>query len=134
MSRTTVTLDLPESLFDRLRELAEAADRPVESVLLESLQVMFDDLADMGLSVEGLRDLTDAQLWGVVHRRMRWTESLRLRELGSIQRQTPLTPDEQDEMDDLLAQVDQDMLLRSEALLLLKERGRDISHYLRRGA
>ena len=38
-----------------------------------------------------------------------------------------------DELDGLIELVDQQMQLRSEALLLLKQRGRDIRKYLRPG-
>jgi hypothetical protein len=44
-----------------------------------------------------------------------------------------LTKDEQRELEDLLTANDHAMLLRSEALLLLKNRGYDIATYLQRG-
>jgi len=45
-----------------------------------------------------------------------------------------LTEDEQHELEDLLSSNDRAMLLRSEALRLLKNRGYDIEAYLKRGA
>jgi hypothetical protein len=45
-----------------------------------------------------------------------------------------LTEDEQSEFEHLLTLNDRAMLLRSEALLLLKNRGYDIAIYLERGA
>ena len=61
-------------------------------------------------------------------------QSLRLRELSAKRKQETLTADEERELDDLLNLVDRQMLLRSEALLLLKQRGQDVESYLKLGA
>jgi len=45
-----------------------------------------------------------------------------------------VTEDEQHELEDLLSSNDRAMLLHSEALRLLKNRGYDIEAYLKRGA
>jgi hypothetical protein len=77
---------------------------------------------------------SDAQLWAVVSQRLAWPQSQRLHELSAKNKLEKLTEDEQSEFEDLLALNDRAMLLRSEALLLLKNRGHDIATYLERGA
>lgn len=135
MSNKSITLQLPDELFERVVEAAEAADRPIETVLLESLDVLFP-APNIGLeqSLNALSDYSDTQLWAVVYRQVPWTQSLRLRELSAKGKQAPLTNSEQHELEQLIDLVDRYMLLRSEALLLLKQRGHDIETYLRLGA
>jgi hypothetical protein len=77
---------------------------------------------------------SDAQLWAVVYQRLAWPQSQRLHELSAKNKREELTEDEQSELEYLLTLNDHAMLLRSEALLLLKNRGHDIATYLERGA
>ena len=77
---------------------------------------------------------SDTQLWAVVYRRLAWPQSQRLHELSAKNKLEKLTEDEQSELEYLLTLNDRAMLLRSEALLLLKNRGHDIATYLERGA
>jgi hypothetical protein len=81
-----------------------------------------------------LASYSDAQLWAVVYQRLAWAQSQRLHELSTKNKLERLTEDEQRELEDLLAWNDHAMLLRSEALRLLKDRGYDIAVYLKRGA
>lgn len=88
----------------------------------------------MNESLAALSNYSDEQLWAVVYHRLPWTHSMRLRELSARQKQSALTNEEQRELDELLLLVDDLMLLRSEALLQLKNRGHNIDLYLKRGA
>jgi succinate dehydrogenase flavin-adding protein (antitoxin of CptAB toxin-antitoxin module) len=87
---------------------------------------------DLAANLAELVSFSDEQLWAIVHRRLPWSESLRLRELIAQSKQTALVDSEQRELEHLLELVDRSMLLRSEALLRLKERGRDVERYLTR--
>src|SRR5258707_1171784 len=77
---------------------------------------------------------SDAQLWAVVNRRLPWPQTLRLRELSGRGKQGALAETEQTELNGLIDQVDRYMLLRSEALVLLQQRGHEINNYLKFGA
>jgi len=67
----------------------------------------------------------------VVDQRLTWEQDTRLRELIALVKQGQLLVDEQAEMEQLVDLVDHQMLLRSEALLLLlQQRGHDINLYL----
>ena len=70
---------------------------------------------------------SDAQLWAVVYQRLAWLQSQRLHELSAKNKLGKLTEDEQSEFEYLLTLNDRAMLLRSEALLLLKNREQDIA-------
>jgi hypothetical protein len=132
MTNKTITLDLPDTLYDRVQQIAEDSSRTPEMVLLESLNLMFEPSSGSGAEeLDQLTGYSDEQLWAVVHRRLPWTQSLRLRELVAQSKQGALSSKEKDELQLLLEQVDSYMLLRSEALLLLKQRGHDITPYLK---
>lgn len=137
MSQKSVTLQLPDDLYERVHEVAEASKRPIETVLLESIDILFRTpsvAGDMDKLLAELSDYSNAQLWAVVYRQLPWTQSLRLLELSARGKRGQLTESEQNELERLLDLVDRYMLLRSEALLLLKQRGQDIDSYLKIGA
>jgi hypothetical protein len=137
MPGKSITLDLPDDLYEQVRQLAAQSQRPVERVVLESLRLLFvppPSSADLAASLAALSDYSDAQLWAVVYQRLAWPQSQRLHELSANAKLERLTEDEQHELEDLLSSNDRVMLLRSEALRLLKNRGYDIEAYVKRGA
>ncbi len=135
MTQQPVLLQLPEDLYERVRQIAEESKRPLEEVLLDSLALLFGDLPDeASLSPQFLETLTDEQLWAIVHRALTWPQDIRLRELTALGKQGTLSADEQAEMERLVVQVDRYVLVRSRALMLLKGRGHDVEQRLRLGA
>lgn len=136
MGQKIITLQIPDELYERLQEAAESSQRSPETVLLESLDLLLSppSIPNIDEPLAELSSYSDTQLWAVVHRHLPWNQSLRLRELSAKGKQGDLTNDEQAELQYLLDRVDRDMLLRSEALLLLKQRGHDIDVYLKLGA
>jgi hypothetical protein len=80
-----------------------------------------------------LESLSDDQLWAIVHRALVWPQDIRLRELTTLGQQGNLSVEEQAELERLVDQVDRYVVLRSQALLLLKQRGHDVEHRLRLG-
>lgn len=135
MSHQTVLVDLPPDLYERIRTVAEASNRPVQTVLAESLALLFGDLADdADTLLPALERLSDEQLWAVVHRRLAWPHATRLRALTTAGSRRTLAADEQAELEALIDQVDRYALLRSRALLLLQQRGHDAAAYVKRGA
>jgi hypothetical protein len=81
-------------------------------------------------TVKDLQHYTDDELWSVVDQRLTQEQDTRLRRLIALGKQGQLTADEQSEMEQLIDLVDHQMLLRSEALLLLQQRGHDIRQML----
>ena len=132
-----ITLDLPDDLYEQVHQVAAQSQRPVERVVLESLRLLFvppPSCADLATSLAAPSGYSEAQLWAVVYQRLAWPQSQRLHELSANKKLERLTEDEQHELEDLLSSNDRAMLLRSEALRLLKNRGYDIEAYLKRGA
>jgi len=137
MPGKAITLDLPEDLYERVRQVAEQSQRPLERVLVESIRLLFvlpPTATDVATTLAAMPGYSDAQLWAVVYQRLAWPQSQRLHELSAKNKLEKLTEDEQSECEHLLTLTDRAMLLRSEALLLLKNRGHDIATYLERGA
>lgn len=137
MPGKSITLDLPEDLYERVRQVAEQSQRPLERVLVESIRLLFvlpPPSTDVATTLAAMPGYSDAQLWAVVYQCLAWPQSQRLHELSAKHKLGKLTEDEQSECEHLLTLNDRAMLLRSEALLLLKNRGHDIAAYLERGA
>ena len=134
MSRPSIQLKIPEEISERAREIASESQRSVESVLIDGLALLFGISLERDMSPDALKSFSDEQLWAVVHRRLAWPQHARLRELVILGEEQRLSADEQAEMEDLIGTVDHQMLLRSEALLLLKRRGHNIEKHLKLGA
>jgi hypothetical protein len=136
MPGKSITLDLPEDLYEHVRQIAEQSQRPLEHVVLESIRLLFGPppaSTDVTTRLAALNSYSDEQLWAVVYQRLAWPQAQQLHELSAKKKLGELTKDEQRELEDLLTANDHAMLLRSEALLLLKNRGYDIATYLQRG-
>lgn len=134
MAQPTVQLRIPPEIYERARQIAKANDRSVESVLLDSLSLLFGGLPETNVTPEALKKYTDEQLWAVVHHRLAWPQDTRLRELVALGKRGQITDDERAEMERLITLVDKAMLLRSQALLLLKQRGHEVEKQLKLGA
>lgn len=130
-----IQLNLPDDLYARIQEAAADSDRPVETVLVESLALLFGTSpVNWDHPAETLETLTDAQLWALVYRRIAWTAGARLRELTARGKQTSLSEQEQAELATLIDEADRLMLLRSRALLVLHQRGHSVEDQLQPGA
>jgi hypothetical protein len=134
MNHQSITLDLPDEVYERVRQAAEDSQRPVESVLLDTIALLFGGKTIDAITPGNLDSLSDDQLWAVVHRPLAWPQDARLRELTALGKSGALSDDEQAEMDTLLDVVDRYVLVRSQALLLLKQRGYDVERRLKSGA
>lgn len=133
MSQSTVELHIPTDVYERAQQIARESNRSIESVLLDGLNLLFGTLSTIDLSPDVLETYTDEQLWAMVYHRLTWPQDTRLRELVEIGKRGQLSADEHAEMERLLVLVDRYMLLRSKALLLLKQRGHDIEQRLQLG-
>ena len=130
-----IRLDLPADLFARIQEAADRSDQPIESVLVESLALLFGvPPVDWDHLMTTLETLTDAQLWALVYRRIAWVAGARLRELTTRGKQAGLSDEEQAELAALIDEADRMTLLRSHALLVLQQRGYHVQDQLQLGA
>jgi len=134
MSQSTIELQIPAEIVERAQQIAKNNNRSVESILLDGLSLLFGTLPDTDISTDTLKNYSDEQLWAVIYQRLALPQDTRLRELIALGKQAQITDDEKAEMERLIDLVDHQMLLRSEALLLLKKRGHDVETTLKLGA
>lgn len=123
-----LTVTVPD-WFPQSAEQSVNEQRMFEFVLCESLVLRFDQVRD-GRSLEEmvaiLNNFSDDALWQVLAYRVPYTIYLREQELVE---KDPLTPEEDHELEDLTNITIRLMRVRSQALLLLKQRGHDIDRY-----
>ncbi len=136
MAEKIITLSIPEALYERIQFEAEDSHQPFEAVMLDQLSILFEriDVAnDVDKALDALDNFKDYELWAIVSRRLSTTNTDQLHILGSEEKRSSLSAEEKRQLDQLLGQVNRDMLLRSKALMLLKERGHDITAYVKTG-
>ena len=129
-----MTIEVPEDLYDRLSRRAAAAPR---SVAAEAMDLLAGAMSDDDEVPSELRDglarvetLDDEALWRAARPSFTARQSRRLQALHFKMQDEGLTTAERAEELALLRAADRLMLIRAQALTLLKQRGRDISPLL----
>jgi ribosomal protein S13 len=85
---------------------------------------------DLAQALEDLKLLKDEELWRAARNRLSDEARSQLEALNAKQQRGKLTPSEKETLEQLIDQYDQAVLLRAEALRLLKERGHEVSELL----
>jgi plasmid stability protein len=127
-----MTLKVPDTLFQRLRQQAEAAERSVEDEALDVLATAVpsnDELSsELAETLFGLSLLNDQALWQAARSHLAAETVKELEWLNLKQQREGLTESEAEKLDLLIYQYERVMLVRAQAAVLLKERGYDISN------
>jgi hypothetical protein len=128
MSVNTVTLNLPEMLYRRLLQTAQATRRPLDEVVLHALQVgsppAWDDApAEFQADLAALDRLDDDALWHIARSSRSEADMTYYQELLDRHANGTLTNAEQRELDELRQEADRFMLLKAHAAALLRWRG-----------
>ena len=128
MSGRTITVTLPEVLYERVKITAEASARSVEEVCTQSIALSLPELEDdlppaVRAELAALPLLSDAELEYIAHGRMREEDQTRLEMLAEVQKQRLLTTAEETRLAQLLAEAQHLMLRKAEAYRLLARRG-----------
>ena len=128
MPAQTVTLTLPEPLYERAKETAQAVDRSLEQVLTQSIALSLPALEtdlppDVRSELVALPLLSDDELWAVARSRMDESKQAHLEDLAEAQKHRLLTPAEQSDLTRLMDEAERMMLRKSEAYRLLARRG-----------
>lgn len=125
-----MSIEVPHELYERIQRVAYHASTSEEMALIEGMPWLYTVLPpDIEASLKKLPGLSNIQLWAVVYQRLTPPDKARLTELSTLNKAAPLMPADQEELNGLLQLVDYQMLLRSEALVILKGRGQDIEAY-----
>ena len=131
MAVWSVTVNLPDSIYDRLKRRAEQTQRTVEAELLEVVASSVpegDQLpSNLAAAVEALALLDDEALWRAARSRLPADASTRLEALHLQRQRTAISPLESEELAGLVRQYELTMLIRAQAAALLHQRGHDVS-------
>ena len=112
----STNIQLPPYLYTQFEQLAGALNRPVQEVVIEELELRLQSLDD--------------RLWAIVKQRLSPPDRQRLQDLMDKNNEGTLSETEKRDFDVLADEVERQMLERSKALVLLKQRGHDIDSYL----
>jgi len=130
MSANTVTVTIPERLYNRLQAIAKNSNQAISDVLIASAEAMLVlENADTALSPEvadelaAMRLSSDEALWASTQSTLSPQQQARMSELTQYQAERTLTAAEQNELDNLLAEYDRSVLRRAQAFALLSLRG-----------
>jgi len=134
MTAQDVTIRLPKALYEQLQSRAARRQRTVADEVLDVLtgatpatEVLPDELER---AIAELIAVDDAILWQVARSHMPLDAIERLQELNLKRQREGLTDTEQQESDQLIRQYERSMLVRAQAVALLKQRGHDVSTIL----
>ena len=131
MALQTITLRLPENIYQRLRRMAETTRQPLEAVVFHSIQgnlppVTDDFPAEMQNELVTLQSLSDDAIWNIAKTPVGEEAWQRHQLLLQKNETKALSRAEQQELTQLRQNVDRLVLRRSYALALLKWRGHSV--------
>jgi hypothetical protein len=130
MASHTITLNLPETVYEQIQQAAETARRPVNDVLVEAIAAVapvVNTASDhLRAALAHMAYLNDAALWQAARTTMPSEQRARLATLHDKQQYISLTPEEQAEEQALLRLYRETLLVRAQAVVLLKQRGYDV--------
>jgi hypothetical protein len=126
-----ITVTLPEPLYEHLRKQAEQSNHSIEQELLAIVKQVAPTATglprDLEQMLNDLEGLDDKALWRVARVRFPNRSSRQTERLNRKRRNEGLTEEEEATLHKLLHRQDEIMLMRSQAAVLLKERGHDIT-------
>ena len=127
----TVTLQVPETLYQRLVNTARATKRSLEEVMLHALRVgsppAWDDApAEFQADLAVMDRLDDDALWKLARGRKTSAEMERYNALLERNKSGVLTEAERLELNALREEADRFMLRKAHAAVLLRWRGHDV--------
>jgi len=131
-SSQPLTLNIPDSLYQQLKQRAEQSERSIEDETLDVLAGVVpcsaqlpDDLAG---DIDALNSLDDAALWDIARSRLAAEVSEEMEALHMKQQREGLSDNEQQQPAELRRQYERHLLKRAQAIALLKQRNHDVSH------
>lgn len=131
MAEQTITVTLPDSVYNRIEMTAQAASLTTEEVIKQSVALLLpafeaDIPEHLRLSLAKLSLLNDMQLWKTANSVMKKSKQSRLEKLAEIRKSRELTHEEQSEMSGLMDEAQQLMLHKAEARRILSQRGHSV--------
>ncbi len=126
-----VTINLPKSIYERLKQRAEQAHTTIEDELLQVVAAGVPESNELAPELKQLLKqmtmLDDDELWRAARESIPTASVNRLEELNFKLQREGLTPVETQEANAYLRQYERTMLTRAQAASLLIQRGFDVS-------
>lgn len=131
MTNRSVTIQLPDDIYERLRQQAQDTRSTIEEQVVRAVAATMPPTGlppELEAELDRLSSLDDQSLWNAARSTLPLRASRRLATLhDKVQRGEGLGERETREEEDLIQQYERVMLIRARAAVLLKERGQDIS-------
>jgi len=119
-------VNVPDEIYHRLQQMAEASAQSVEAVLVSQLtaSLPLDDLPpDEAAELAALRHLSDDALWTIAREQLPEAIQTRLSELITHNTRGELSATEREELEALAHRSDRLMMRKAEGAALLTQRG-----------
>lgn len=128
MNNYPVTLPVPNYIYDRARQIAEATAQPLETVLVKQLEEAFAAplpalLPDEQRELDALANLSDDALWTIAREQMPQDKQARMQVLMDGNKFGMLNEAEYAESEKLVDQGQRLMLRKAQAAALLTDQG-----------
>jgi hypothetical protein len=128
MNDHTITFDLPENLYLRLQQAAQATQQSFNEIILHAVQIGippgWEDIPpEFQADVAALDRLDDAALWRIVRQKQSQAEHRVYQELLDKHANGRLSETEQEQLRTLRTQADRFMIRKAQAAALLRWRG-----------
>ena len=131
MAAETVTVQLPQPVFLKLKQAADLTHRSVEDVLVAAVNVTLVESPhlppELANELAALSLLSDEALWAATQPSLSAAEQSRLSQLNHHAGERSLTPAEEQEREQLLAAYHRSVLRRAKALAVLAQRGHPVT-------
>jgi plasmid stability protein len=125
MASQPITVNLPESLYERLQQRAAEAQRTLEEELLDAVAATLPP--DLNEALSSLALLDDEALWRAAQSHLPLEAAAEMERLHLKRQREGLTESEDETVSHLVQQYERYMLVRAQATTLLQERGYVIS-------
>jgi hypothetical protein len=128
MSTATITLEIPENIYQHLVDTAKATQKPLEEIILQVVKVgsppALDDIPEQFKpELLKLYQLDDQSLWTIATQKKASTDCDNYETLLSKSKEIGLTETEQNELNQMRYEFDLFMLSKAHAAALLRWRG-----------
>ena len=134
MSSQIVTLNIPDPLYQQLKQWADQAERSVEDETLDVLASVVATGAGLPADLEevlaSLSTLDDEALWNTARSRLPEELSDELEALHRQQQREGLSEEAKRRVTELRRHYERHLLIRAQALALLKQRNHDVSELI----
>lgn len=125
---TTITVTLPDAIYVRIQEAANATAMTQDEVLTQSVALTLPELEidlpdELRTEFRAMSLASDTKLWEVAHSQMDKNRQRQLEQLANLQKERTLTQGEQTTLSRLFHEAELVMLRKAEAFALLARRG-----------